>query len=153
MSLRNQSVLGLLGALLIASSGCGSKSAPVQPATRSGEGDEIVVQVPNKPDKPANARPALEIGSLRGRTHTLTIYSAEDGPRYTVSTNDGQVLGERLSVDELRAQLPDVFEHFKSAVAGSGSHLDASARVPSRDMRPPITFQDASLDAALSSSR
>ena len=148
MSLRNESAFGLLSALLIASSGCSSKSAPVQPATRSGEGDGIVAQAPNKPDEPAGARPALAIGSLKGRTHTLTIYSAQDGARYTVSTNDGQVLGELMSVDELRAKLPEVFEHFKAPIADPGSYLDASASVPREDTRPPISFQDASLDAA-----
>ena len=128
--------------------GCTSKQPQAQP-TGITEPAPIAPQVSATVTvEPANARPALAIGSLKGRTHTLTIYSAQDGARYTVSTNDGQVLGELMSVDELRAKLPDVFEHFKAPIADPGSYLDASASVPREDTRPPISFQDASLDAA-----
>ena len=68
----------------------------------------------------------------------VTFYSTSKGPRFTVSTLDGKVLGEQLSVEELRAQLPDVYESFKSSIAGGHADLDASAPKRSPITLPPI---------------
>ena len=108
--------------------GCSSKPAQDQ-----------TVASPNKPAAPAAAAvepatpadvgPGTPIGSLKGRDHTVAFYSTPEGPRFTVSTVDGKVLGEQLSVDQLRAQLPKIYEEFKSSVAGPGGYLDASSRL------------------------
>jgi hypothetical protein len=129
MSTRRRFGHGLSALALFCLIGCTSKQPQVQPSGSAELAPNATPESATAPAEPANANLALAIGSLKGRTHTLTIYSAEDGPRYTVGTNDGQVLGERLSVDELRAQLPEVFEHFKTPLADSGSHLDASASI------------------------
>ena len=63
---------------------------------------------------------------VKGREHTITIYSSADGPRFTVATNDGKVLADRLNADGIRQQLPEIYKAYESSFAGGGSHLDAS---------------------------
>lgn len=109
----------------------GCSSAPSQDRTvgRSEEPPAPAVASAVKSDEPEAAVSGTPIGSLQGRKHTLTFYSTPEGPRFSVSTLDGDVLGEQMSVDQLRAQLPDVYETFKSSIAGTGGNMDASLRL------------------------
>jgi len=56
---------------------------------------------------PALADPPL-IGSLIGRDYLVWIYSASDGPRYTVCEPDGFVLESMLRPDDVYRIFPDL---------------------------------------------
>ncbi len=79
---------------------------------------------------PGQAAAPLIIGYLKGREHTITLHSAVDGPRFTIATNDGKVLGSELTLEQVRAQLPDIYDSIKSNFAASSATMDASVRVP-----------------------
>jgi hypothetical protein len=121
--------LGLIAITLAVLNGCASKSTG--PAPGAGSTDRaIAVSIAVKAadsiaaDSSATAGDArnelVPIGQLKGRQHTLMIYSSQDGPRFTVVAADGTVMAEQLSVDQLRAQLPEVYESFETTIAGSG---------------------------------
>lgn len=107
--------------------GCSSKPSQDQTVARPNKSAASAAAAAVEPAAPADAGPGTPIGSLRGRDHTVAFYSTPEGPRFTVSTVDGKVLGEQLSVEQLRAQLPKVYEEFKSSIAGPGGYLDASS--------------------------
>jgi hypothetical protein len=131
--------------ILVCLAGCAAKTPPAQPVARTGGETGPGAATPVSAAPAAEPVPAFSIGSFKGRDHTVTIESAADGPRFTVKTNDGQVLGTRLTAEELQAKLPEVYESFKSSIAGSG-HLDASARMTQEAGRS--SHIDASIDAA-----
>ena len=83
------------------------------------------------------------IGHLKGRTHTITIHTSPDGPRFSVKTEDGQVLAEALSANEIQAKLPEIYNTYRSTFARteSGAFMDASRPVQPRSGR---SFLDAS---------
>jgi hypothetical protein len=76
------------------------------------------------------------VGQLRSRKHTIIIYSAPAGPRFTVQRMDGFVIAAALSADEMRERHPDIYETYKSTFAGGASSLDA--RVDASDGPPPL---------------
>ena len=128
MAARTLLVTGFLGIILADLAGCSYKGSSNKPAARSNEAaaPAVVSSAETAPNTEDSA--AKPLGSLKGREHLVTFYSTPIGPRFTVSTLDGKMLGEQLSVEELRAQLPDVYETVKSSIAQTGGHLDASAR-------------------------
>jgi hypothetical protein len=65
----------------------------------------------------ANPDEALPIVHLQTRYEVMTVLAGPDGPVYTVRTRDGRMLGERLSEQELRAQLPHLHHLLKSSYA------------------------------------
>jgi hypothetical protein len=71
------------------------------------------------------------VGYLEKRDRVITIKSGPRGPVYSVATKDGRVLFENLSPGQLKAQVPEIHEFIKSAVAGdsSGRHGTADARL------------------------
>ena len=115
---------GFLSITITCLVGCSSKPSQDQTVVRPNE-SAAPVAATVEPAAPADVGPGTPIGSLKGRNHTVTFYSTPEGPRFTVSTVDGRVLGQQLSVDQLRAQLPQVYEEFKSSIAGLGGYLDA----------------------------
>ena len=94
-----------------------------------------------QPERPATAAtkvaPASDfpvIGYLEKRGQTITIKAGPKGPVYSAKTTEGKILFENLSIEQLRAQAPELHEFFKTAVAsgsGKGVVIDASVR-PSR---------------------
>ena len=97
--------------------------------------NEAPAAAPARSVKTTNDSPV--IGYLKGRDDTITIKAGPKGPLYSVETAEGKVLCEDLSADQLRAQVPEVAEFLKTAVAGAGGTNKADARV-----RP---WMDASL--------
>src|SRR5437867_3803186 len=97
-------------------------------------------------DKPAQKRgaerpavaaitPASEypvIGYLEKRGRTITIKAGPKGPVYSAKTTEGKTLFENLSVEQLRAQAPEIHELIRTAVASGSGQLgvvmDASVR-------------------------
>ena len=73
------------------------------------------------------------MGYLEKRGHTIIIKAGPKGPLYSVRTTDGKVLGDNLSREQLMAQVPEISQFLKGAVAGStakgGAVIDASIRV------------------------
>jgi len=58
---------------------------------------------------------------LERRGQTITIKAGAKGPIYSGKTAEGKILFENLSIDQLRAQAPEIHELIKTAVAsGSG---------------------------------
>jgi hypothetical protein len=106
--------------------------------------DSPVLTAPTKPDRAQKAQtPAapLTVTSaataaetpvivyIERRGQTIAVKSGPKGPIYSVKTADGKVLFENLSVEQLRAQAPELHQFIKSAMAGSsGRATDASAR-------------------------
>ena len=84
-----------------------------------------------EPD-PKNA--GIIIGHFRGRQHTITIYSSQEGPRFSVKTDDGRVLAEALSAREIQAKLPEVYNTYRSTFAQNESDgfMDARGPTPTR---------------------
>ena len=139
---------GFLTTMLIWLAGCSSKPSQDQPVVRSDQSAVPVAASPVKTNTTTEARPGTPLGSLKGRDHVLTFYSTLEGARFTVSTLDGKVLGEQMSVEELRAQLPDVYKAFKSSIAGTGTYQDASAPRQSSPPQRPVLDASMGLDAS-----
>jgi hypothetical protein len=73
---------------------------------------------------PVAARPAPAnfpvIGYLQNRDQLVTIKAGPKGPLYSVKTAEGRVLFEDLSMEQLRAQAPDLHRMLKSGFAYAG---------------------------------
>ena len=66
---------------------------------------------------PAPAEPGAPIGHLQFRDHFVSIASGPDGPRYTVRTKEGEVVGADLDEAALRAQHPELHRRLTDSVA------------------------------------
>lgn len=81
------------------------------------------------PGKLFAAAPLAVIGRLEMRDKHITIKAGPHGPVYHVTTKDGQVLVNDLTLEQLQTQAPDLHEFLKSSLAGgggqAGSFLDA----------------------------
>jgi hypothetical protein len=83
--------------LMLIGSGCGNRSARVQTET------------------PEDRHPVIV--HLEMRNEVVTVMSGYEGPAYTVTAKDGRILGEHLSEQELRAELPDIHRFLKTSYA------------------------------------
>ena len=81
--------------LILISAGCASQSA-FAPDQKS------------KDNLPA-------IVHIKTRNEIVTIFSGQTEPLYSVTTKDGKVLGQFLSDEELRENLPDIYHLLKSS--------------------------------------
>ena len=115
----------------------------------AGTGSLFSQQKSPTPDqsKPATvARPAATtnaaadfpiIGHIEKRDRTITIKSGPKETIYSVKSADGKVLCNNLTLEQLRAQSPELHEFVKTAVAGNisnGASADARIRiVPVKD--------------------
>ena len=85
---------------------------------------------------------ALSIVHLAFRDHIVTIASSPQGPRYSVRTTSGTILGENLTDDQLLAAHPKLHSHIRSSYANdeSGSFIwagrDESLIEPAVDAAP-----------------
>ena len=93
-----------------------------------------------QPGTPTAARPAASvtkaasdfpvIGYLEKQGQTITIKAGPKGPVYSAKTTAGKTLFENLSAEQLRAQVPELHQFIKAAVASgsgkSGVVMDAS---------------------------
>ena len=141
MSYRANVLCVLASACFLCVGGCASETVPAE----SGDGAAVApsavhssasvadadravpVSATSESAQPSKTN-ALVIGHLKGRDHTLTIYSSADGPRFTVS-KEGKVLATEISLDQLRARHRDLFQKYQGAFAGSAGvsgTLDAS---------------------------
>jgi hypothetical protein len=72
------------------------------------------------------------IGYLEKRGHSITIKAGPKGPVYSAKTTAGKILFENISTEQLQAQVPELHQFIKTAVAcGSGKSgvvIDASMR-------------------------
>lgn len=84
--------------LVLVGWGCGGQSAGVPP--------EI-----------AEGRPPV-IGHLEMRNEVVTIMSGYGGPVYTITAEDGGILAEQLSEQEMKAISPRIYRLLKSSYAG-----------------------------------
>ena len=68
---------------------------------------------------------ALSIVHLAFRDHVVTITSSPQGPRYSVRTSSGTLLGENLTEEQLVAAHPKLHSHIHSSYASdeSGSFI------------------------------
>ena len=55
---------------------------------------------------------------LAGRDHDITVTSSSAGPRYSLSL-DGQLVADRITLDEMRVQYPDAYARVSGAQAQS----------------------------------
>jgi hypothetical protein len=70
------------------------------------------------------------IGYLEKRGRTITIKAGPKGPLYSVKTADGKVLCENLSKEQVIAQVPELGEFLKTAIASTpGTKADARVRI------------------------
>jgi hypothetical protein len=66
----------------------------------------------------AKGVPFKVIGYVEKRDRVITILSGPKGTVYSVATREGKVLFENRSLEELKAQAPDIHEFIKTSVAG-----------------------------------
>jgi len=81
-----------------------------QSGTAQAERPAVTVTVPAS-DSPV-------ICYLEQRGQTITIKAGPKGPVYSAKTTDGKTLFENLSLEQLRAQAPEIHDLIKTAVAG-----------------------------------
>ncbi len=103
------------------------KPRPTTPATPAAKQKEQVLTATN------SAAPSdfPVIGYIEKRDRTITIMAGPKGPVYSVKTAAGKVLCDKVSLDQLRVQAPELHQFIKSAVAansGKGGTVDASVR-------------------------
>lgn len=126
-------IVPLLTALAI---GCGAKQSA--PKTNAAAAPAV---------QPAVTESAVlaPIVIIRGRDHSITVFAASGGPRFTVATLDGAVIAAELSADEMQRQQPEIYERYRSSFAACaegaldaslsphgrslGSYIDASSRI------------------------
>ena len=101
-----------------------AQTKQAQSATTHAQRPAVTVTMP-APDSPV-------IGFLEKRGQTITIKAGPKGPVYSAKSTDGKTLFENLSLEQLRAQAPEIHELIKTAVAGAsgkpGVVLDAGLR-------------------------
>ncbi len=72
------------------------------------------------------------IGYIEKRDRTITIMAGPKGAVYSVKTAAGKVLCDKVSLDQLRVQAPELHQFIKSAMAANsgkgGGVIDASMR-------------------------
>jgi hypothetical protein len=101
--------------------------------------------VPNVSAKAASAKPSISpatnnavvpdfpiIGYIEKQDRTITIKSGPKGTIYSVKSADGKLLCNNLTLEQLRAQLPELHQFVKTAVAGNisnGATGDSRLRV------------------------
>ncbi len=109
----------------------------------AGAQEQTHTKTPGPPPPPNAAKdtkaPAVSdfpvIGYLQSRDRTVTIKAGPKGPLYSIKTAAGKVLCENASLEQLRAQAPELHQFIKSAVAGTGKGgivVDASVRLQKR---------------------
>ena len=54
---------------------------------------------------------------LKTRNEVVTVMSGYEGTIYTVTTKDGETLGEELSEQQLQVKLPDIYHLVKTSYA------------------------------------
>jgi len=87
----------------------------------------------SKPSAITNASADFPIiGHIEKRDRTITIKAGEKGTIYSVKSADGKILCNNISLEQLRAQSPELHEFVKTAVAGNisnGASADARIRI------------------------
>ena len=66
----------------------------------------------------ASGPPDRVIVRLEGRDHTVTVTSSPTGPRYSLAL-DGQLVADRITLEEMRVQYPDAYERVHNSHAAS----------------------------------
>jgi hypothetical protein len=59
---------------------------------------------------------SLALFGLETRDHLVFLHSTESGRRYTVKTKDGRVLADRIDVEQLGRDYPDLLETIEGGV-------------------------------------
>jgi hypothetical protein len=78
------------------------------------------------------------IGYIEKRDRTITIKSGPKETIYSVKSADGKVLCNNLTLEQLRAQSPELHEFVKTAVAGNlsnGATGDSRVRITDGGIR------------------
>jgi hypothetical protein len=117
----------LSGLVLLSFNGCGmrqhsadQRNAAVTPAKRS-------EPMKTSATKSASGQNFPIVGYLKGRDETITIKAGPQGPLYSVQSADGRTRFQNVTLEQLRAQAPDLHDLLKGSVAGGGgSYIDAS---------------------------
>jgi hypothetical protein len=110
------------------------KSSPSTPAKAISPSQPSANSATNKttlPDFPI-------IGYIEKRDRTITIKSGPKETIYSVKSADGKVLCNNLTLEQLRAQSPDLHEFVKTAVAGNisnGPTSDSRIRITDGGIR------------------
>jgi hypothetical protein len=116
--------LGLAGIAL-------SQDSSVTTATKRPHEQKTVKDVSSSS---STARPGdyPVIGYLEKQDRTVTIKSGPKGTLYSVKTADGKTLLENVTLEQVRAQAPELHDFLKAAVAGSTTaKVNASVRIRS----------------------
>ena len=122
--------------------GSGQNKSPAEEAASTADESTI-----DRGNEDMASQRQFSLGSFRGRDHTITIYSTSDGPRFTVTTADGKVLAEKLSVGDIQAKLPDIYKTYENTFAAQDNYLDARAELA--PMVPPSATGSRHLDAGI----
>jgi len=114
--------LGLAGFAL-------SQDKPVATATQSPH-EQKAAKAVSSPSTAPRPGDYPVIGYLEKQDRTITIKSGPKGTLYSVKTADGKTLLENVTLEQVRAQAPELHEFLKTAVAGSSPvKIDAGVRI------------------------
>jgi hypothetical protein len=69
---------------------------------------------------PAEADDLPVIGQLENRSRVITVKAGPAGAVYSVATKDGKTLHNNVTLDELKAQAPDLYNFVQNSYAGIG---------------------------------
>ena len=78
------------------------------------------LDLPNRSS--ASAPQDRVIVRLEGRGDTITVTSSPAGPRYSLAL-DGQLVADRITLDEMRVQYPDAYDRVSGATAGPATTI------------------------------
>lgn len=95
-------------------------------ATEPPPGPARDAQTAVAPQTPSPRAPARALAALQTRDRTMTVFTDHGGLRVTVRDERGKLLGEALTLEELRHSDPFLYQACTDAVAQQGgSYLDA----------------------------
>ena len=101
-----------------------------KPKAASAKSDAPAKQSSSSAAAPKSDSKAPVIGYIEKNNCTITIKAGAKGPIYSAKSSDGKVMFENLSVEQMRAQNPELHDFLKTAVAkGSEAGNDARVRV------------------------
>lgn len=106
----------VLGCAVLALAG-DVKQSPASQAANAPAASAVKASAPDKDSYPV-------IGYLEKRDCIITIKTSPHGTVYDIATKDGKILHENISVEQLKAQAPGLYD-----IAARGTDLPNDARL------------------------
>jgi hypothetical protein len=100
------------------------------------------------PKAAAEAPQGLVIVRLVGQHQSITVTSGPDGPLYSAQTADGQPIVANATLEELRADHPEIYRFVEPGVAADASVNSGAPRQAKRGTTGGLNHDRVMLDSA-----